>query len=57
MATHSSILAWRSQWTEDPSGHKESDTTKATDRGHTSVDNSPSSEMAPFQPTTDHYYE
>ena len=32
MATHSSILAWRIPWTEDPGGlqsmgHKESDTT------------------------------
>ena len=35
MATHSSILAWRISWTEEPSrlrpqGHKESDTTEAT---------------------------
>ena len=35
MATHSSILAWRLPWTEEPGGlqymgHKESDTTKAT---------------------------
>ena len=33
MATHSSILAWRIPWTEEPGGyspwgHKESDTTK-----------------------------
>ena len=34
MVTHSSILAWRMPWTEDPSGlysprsHKESDTTE-----------------------------
>ena len=33
MATHSSILAWRTPWTEepggyDPWGHKESDTTE-----------------------------
>ena len=28
MATHSSILAWRIPWTEEPWGHKESDTTK-----------------------------
>ena len=33
MATHSSILAWKIQWTEDPGrlqsmGHKESDTTE-----------------------------
>ena len=33
MATHSSILAWRIPWTEEPGGlqgHKESDTTEAT---------------------------
>ena len=35
MAAHSSILAWRIPWTEEPGGlqymgHKESDTTKAT---------------------------
>ena len=35
--THSSILAWRSPWTEQPGrlhtpqGHKESDTTEATE--------------------------
>ena len=33
MATHSSILAWRISWTEEPDGlqsrgHKESDTTE-----------------------------
>ena len=30
MATHSSILAWRILWTEEPGvwGHKESDTTE-----------------------------
>ena len=30
MATHSSILAWRISWAEEPSpwGHKESDTTE-----------------------------
>ena len=36
MATHSSILAWRIQWTEEPGrlspwGRKESDTTEATE--------------------------
>ena len=36
MATHSSILAWRIPWTEEPGGlqsvgHKESDTTEATE--------------------------
>ena len=35
MATHSSTLAWRSPWTEEPGGHspwncKESDVTKNT---------------------------
>ena len=33
MATHSSILAWRIPWTEEPGSpedHKESDTTEAT---------------------------
>ena len=35
MATHSSILAWRIPWTEEPGGlqsigHKELDTTEAT---------------------------
>ena len=35
MATHSSILAWGVQWTEEPGGHgprghKESDTTEMT---------------------------
>ena len=28
-ATHSSILAWRIPWTEEPWGHKESDMTEA----------------------------
>ena len=33
MASHSSILAWRIQWTEEPDGqwgHKESDMTEAS---------------------------
>ena len=30
MATHSSILAWRIPWTEEPGGLQESDTTEAT---------------------------
>ena len=29
MATHSSILAWRIPWTEEPGGCKESDMTEA----------------------------
>ena len=28
MAAHSSILAWKIPWTEEPWGHKESDTTE-----------------------------
>ena len=26
MATHCSVLAWRIPWTEEPGGHKKSDT-------------------------------
>ena len=38
MATHSSILAWRIPWTEEPGGyspwgHKESDTTEQLTQG------------------------
>ena len=37
MSTHSSLLAWRIPWTEEPGGlqsmgRKESDTTEATER-------------------------
>ena len=40
MATHSSILAWRIPWTEEPGnyspwGCKESDTTEVTQHAHT----------------------
>ena len=40
MATHSSILAWRSQWTEEPGGYgswdyKESDMTEQLAHTHT----------------------
>ena len=35
MTTHSSILAWRISWTEEPGGHRESDTTEATEHTHT----------------------
>ena len=47
MATHSSILAWRIPWTEDPSrlqsmGHKESD---MTEQLNTQV---PTEQKAPF---------
>ena len=39
MATHSSILAWRIPWTEEPGyspwGHKESDTTERLIHTHT----------------------
>ena len=39
MATHSSILAWKSPWTEEPGGyspwgHKESDTTEQLSTAH-----------------------
>ena len=39
MATHSSILAWRIPWTEEPAGHgpwgrRESDTTEVTEQAH-----------------------
>ena len=42
MATHSSILAWRTPWTEDPSGlwsygHKELDTNKVIEYTHTII--------------------
>ena len=41
MATHSSILAWRIPWKEEPGGHspwghKELDTTGVTEYTHTS---------------------
>ena len=36
MATHSSILAWRIPWTEEPGGlHRESGTTEHTSHTHT----------------------
>ena len=44
MATHSSILAWRIPWTEEPGGLyslqgcKESDTTEVTRHAHSSVE-------------------
>ena len=37
MATHSSILAWRIPWTEEPGGpqgHKELDTPEVTQHAH-----------------------
>ena len=42
MATHSSILAWRIPWTEEPGGlqswgRKELDTNEATDHAHTGL--------------------
>ena len=44
MATHSSILAWRSSWTEEPGrllcgpwDHKELNTTEAAEHTHTHV--------------------
>ena len=40
MATHSSVLAWRIPWTEEPvgyspQGHRESDLTEVTKPAHT----------------------
>ena len=41
MATHSSVLAWRISWTEEPGGlqstgsQRESDTTEVTEHTHT----------------------
>ena len=40
MATHSSILAWKTPWTEEPGGlhsigHKELDRTEVTEHTHT----------------------
>ena len=42
MATHSSILAWRIPWTEEPGGllsmgHEESDTTERLTHSHISL--------------------
>ena len=42
MATYSSILAWRTPWTEEPEGFivhgvAESDTTEVTEHAHMSV--------------------
>ena len=42
MATHSSILAWRIPWTEEPGrlwsiGHKESSMTEATEHARTYI--------------------
>ena len=34
MATHSSILAWKIPWTEEPGGLKESDTTEHHTHSH-----------------------
>ena len=43
MATHSSILAWRIPWTEEPGGLQsmgsmESDTTETTEHTHTPLE-------------------
>ena len=43
MATHSSILAWRVPWTEEPGGlqtmgHKKSDMIEATEDAHTGTE-------------------
>ena len=45
MATHSSILAWRIPWTEDPGGLQsmgsQRDTTKVTQHAHTQAHTTP----------------
>ena len=38
-ATHSSLLAWRIPWTEEPGGVRESDTTEATEHTGPRVEN------------------
>ena len=61
MATHSSILAWRIPWTEEPGepqsrGRRESDTTKGLTlaltltRGHRGVNYSPNGADEHTQP-------
>ena len=45
-ATHSSILAWRIPWTEEPGGYgpwdrKESDMTEATEHAHMQLSSVP----------------
>ena len=50
MATHSSILAWRVPWTEEPGrlqGHKGSDITEVTD--HTRTSTHPKTKKGPVQ--------
>ena len=37
MVTHSSTLAWRIPWTEEPIGHAELDTTEETEHARTQV--------------------
>ena len=55
MATHSSILAWRIPWTEEPGrlysplGHTESDTTEATWLCISSLKRSMLSTIKPYQ--------
>ena len=43
MATHFSVLAWKTPWTEEPGGlqsigHRESDRTEATAHTHQPID-------------------
>ena len=51
MATHSSILAWRILWTEEPgkvqsTGHKESGMTEVTEHAHTLTHLTPTRKLA-----------
>ena len=56
MATHSSILAWRISWTEEPDGlesrgHKESDLTKQQQYVHFIVFKLPLWKLSHFDPS------
>ena len=48
MATHSSVLAWRIPWTEEPGGFSESDTTEAAQHSTHMALFVPSAEKAGF---------
>ena len=46
MATHSSVLAWESPWTEEPGGLQESDTTERLSTQARSVLGAPTGELS-----------
>ena len=59
MATHSSTLAWRIPWTEEPGGlqsigRKESDTTEASEHAHMHPYHQPGGYPRLFLPLTPH---